>query len=334
MFYRRTPALPGDDSIAELKTVEINGIKQTLLLRGASRRNPILLFLHGGPGSAQISFAPRYMRDLEQDYVVVNWDQRGAGLSHSRCVPKETMSIAQFIADTKAVVELLLEWFGQEKLFVIGHSWGSVLGTLTAARYPHLFHTYIGMGQVASMADNEAVSYRFTLETARQRGLVKAVRELEQIGPPPYRDWKQTGVERKWLGRVGGAVRQGSVARLFLGAMLASSEYTLLDYVRFGQGVQFSLANMWDELMTVNLPVQVPRLEMPVYFILGRYDQNCPCELAADYLNRLSAPYKELFWFENSAHLLFTEEPESFTAVLRKVLADHRHRGSATIAQS
>ncbi|HEY3365601.1 MAG TPA: alpha/beta hydrolase [Symbiobacteriaceae bacterium] len=326
MLYRRTPRIPGNDSIAELKTVEINGTKQTLLLRGESRRNPILLFLHGGPGTAQISYARRYMKDLERDYVVVNWDQRGAGLSYSSKIPKESMTISQFVEDTRAVSELLLEWFGQEKLFLVGHSWGTVLGTLTAARYPHLFHAYVGMGQVAAMADNEAASYRFTLETAKQRRHAKAVRELERIGPPPHRELKQTGIERKWLNRFGGEIRQGSLARLLLTTLLFSTEYTLPDFVRLALGMQFSLVHLWDEMLTVNLPVQVPRLEIPVYYILGRYDQNCPSELAADYFNRLSAPAKELFWFENSAHLLLGEEPDEFTKVLRKVLQDHHNR--------
>ena len=325
MLYRRTPTIPGNESIAELRTVEINGVKQTLLLRGENRRNPIVLFLHGGPGTAQISFARRWLKELEKDYVVVNWDQRGAGLSYSSAVPKESMTIEQFIEDTRAVSELLLEWFGQEKLFLVGHSWGTALGTLTAARYPHLFHAYIGMGQVAAMADNEAVSYRFTLETARQRGLTKAVRELERIGPPPY-SLKALGIQRKWLGRFGGVTHRGSMERLVVAAMLMSTEYTLADVVRFARGAQFSLAHLWDELMTINLPVQVPHLEMPVYYIVGRHDMNTPWELAVDYFNRLSAPSKELIWFEQSAHLLVGEEPEKFAKVMRKVLQDHRNR--------
>jgi pimeloyl-ACP methyl ester carboxylesterase len=326
LFSRRTPAIPGHDSIAELKTVEINGTNQTLLLRGESRKNPILLFLHGGPGTAQISFARKYLKEVERDYVVVNWDQRGAGLSYSRKVPRESMTISQFIEDTRAVAELLLAWSGQEKLFVVGHSWGSVLGTLTAARYPHLFHAYVGMGQAASMADNEAVSYRFTLETAKQRGIAGAVRELERIGPPPYRDIRHVEIQRKWLGSFGGVIRQGNVDRLFMDAMLHANEYTLTDFFKFQLGALFSLRHMWGELMTVNLPVQVPRLEVPVYYILGRYDQTCPSQLAAAYLDELSAPYKELTWFENSAHMLMVEEPDRFAEVMRKVLRDHRSR--------
>lgn len=329
MLYRRTPSIPGNESIAELKTVAINGTRQTLLLRGESRRNPILLFLHGGPGTAQISFARRWLKELEKDFVVVNWDQRGAGLSYSSAIPKESMTIAQMIDDTRAVAELLLEWFGQEKLFVVGHSWGSVLGTLTAARYPHLFHAYIGVGQMAAMADNEAVSYRFTLETAKERGLAKAVRELERIGPPPY-SLRSLGVQRKWLGRFGGWSHRGSMWRLLLQPMLTATEYTLGDCIRFMRGAQFSLQHLWPELMTVDLRVQVPRLEMPVYYLVGRYDQNTPWQLAVEYFNQLSAPSKELIWFEHSAHVLMPEEPEKFAEVMRKVLQDQRERVPGT----
>lgn len=328
MFYRRTPPIPGDESIAALETMEINGVRQTFLLRGESRRNPVVLFLHGGPGTAQISFARKYLKDLERDYVVVNWDQRGAGLSYSRMIPHESMTISQLIADTRAVSELLLGRFGQDKLFLVGHSWGSILGTLTAARYPHLFHAYVGMGQVADMTENEVASYRFCLETAKQRGLTKAVAELERIGLPPYREMTQTGVERKWLGRFGGVIRQGSLARLLLETLAFSTEYALPDFIKLVRGMQFSLNHLWPEMSTINLPVQVPQLEMPVYYILGRYDQNCPSQLAVDYFNRLSAPSKELFWFENSAHLLLGEEPDQFTKVMRKVLEDYRHRAA------
>lgn len=326
MLYRRTPPIPGNDSVAELTMVEINGSKQALLIRGESRRNPILLFLHGGPGSAQIAFARKYMQELERDYVVVNWDQRGAGLSYSSQVPKESMTIDQFIEDTRAVTELLLERFGQERLFLVGHSWGTVLGTLTAARYPHLFHAYVGMGQVASMGDNEAVSYRFVLEAARQSGNTKAIRELERIGPPPYRNlMRDTGVQRKWLRRFGGFMRQGGIGKLILESLL-SPECTLPDLVRLGRGMTFTLENMFEAMLAVNLPVQVPRLEVPVTYILGRYDRNTPFELAVDYFNRLSAPSKELFWLENSAHGLWMEEPREFARVMRRVLQDHRNR--------
>ncbi|MGE5676179.1 MAG: alpha/beta fold hydrolase [Mycobacterium leprae] len=327
MFFRRTPRIPGSESIAELTTVEINGLRQTLLLRGENRRNPILLFLHGGPGTAQISYARRFTKDLERDYVVVNWDQRGAGLSYSDQVPKESMTVAQFIEDTRAVSEWLLQRLGQEKLFLAGHSWGTVMGTMTAARYPHLFHAYVGIGQVTAMPDNEAFSYQFTLETARQRGNAKAVRELERIGPPPYAGGlKDLGVERKWLGRFGGVIHEGRSIRRLLMALLLSTEYTLPDYVRFYRGQQFTFAHLMDEFLTVNLPVQVPQLKVPVYYILGRHDHNCPSELAVDYFNRLSAPAKELFWLENSAHHFMSEEPGELTRVLRKVLQDHRNR--------
>jgi pimeloyl-ACP methyl ester carboxylesterase len=179
------------------------------------------------------------------------------------------MTISQFIEDTRAVSEWLLERFGQEKLFLVGHSWGSVLGTLTAARYPHLFHAYVGMGQVATMTENEAVSYRFVLETAKQQGLTKAVRELERIGPPPYREpMRAMNVQRKWLRQFGGFMRQGNLTQLVL-QVLFSTEYALPDFVRWILGMQFSLRTMWDEMMTVNLPVQVPRLAIPVYYILG-----------------------------------------------------------------
>jgi len=184
MFVRRTPPIPGETSIAALEAIEINGVKQTVLIRGENKSNPLLLLLHCGPGTAQVGFARQYLHEMEQDFVVVNWDQRGSGLSYTPEVTRESMTIEQFIQDTRELVEHLLRRFGQKKLFVVGHSWGSILGTLVTARYPHLFHAYVGVGQVASMDENEALSYRYTLEVAKQRNNAPALRDLQRIGPP------------------------------------------------------------------------------------------------------------------------------------------------------
>ncbi len=324
MFYRRTPPIPGEKSIASLEFVEINGIKQALLIRGENRENPLLLFLHGGPGTAQIALARKHLRELERDFVVVNWDQRGSGLSYSAEVPKESMNVEQFIDDTRALTELLLSRFEQTRLFLVGHSWGSVLGTLTAARYPHLFHAYVGLGQVTSMADNEAVSYRYTLDVAKQQNNLRALRDLERIGPPPYVGTKPLEVQRKWLARFGGVIRKGNLFRFVLESLVLSKEYALTDMVGWAKGGKFSQTHMWDELMTVNLPAQVPELAVPTYFVLGRYDYNTPSELAVRYFEQLRAPSKELIWFEESAHGLFFEEPQKFASTMRNVLGTHR----------
>lgn len=324
MWRRYTPPIPGPDSIAFLESVSIGGVDQWLLIRGENRSNPIVLFLHGGPGSAQIAMARKYTQELERDFVVVNWDQRGSGLSFSPAQPKESLHIEQFIQDTVELTRLLLQRFGQSKLFVVGHSWGTVLGVLTAARHPELFHAYVGMGQVVNMVDNEAVSYRFVLEEARRRNNPRAVRELERIGAPPYPNMKALMVQRNWLARFGGSIRKGTVMGFALRSLLFSTEYVWCDAVRWIRGNMRSVEATWDELMRVDLPRQVPSLAVPVYFVEGRYDYQVPSELAVAYLDRLEAPRKELIWLENSAHLLIFEEPERFAAVMRQVLADQR----------
>ena len=319
MLIRSTPPIPGPDAIAELTNVEINGTRQALLIRGQNRKAPLLLALHGGPGSAQIGFARKPMQELEQDFVVVQWDQRGSGLSYSSRIPRESFTIEQFVQDAYEVITLLLRRFGQQKLFLVGHSWGTVLGTLVAARYPELIHAYVGMGQVVNMVENEAVSHQYALDQARKQNHQRAIRDLERCRPP-YPDFKSLGVQRKWLGKFGGSIRKGTVPGWAMKSILSSTEYTLFDLPRWLQGNALSVQLLWDQLMKVNLTVQVPKLEVPVCFILGRYDYQVPSQLAVAYLEKLEAPSKQLVWFENSAHLLVFEEPDRFVSTMRGVL--------------
>lgn len=336
MFYRRTPPIPGDQSVARLEAVEINGIKQYLLIRGENRHNPILLFLHGGPGDAQIGGARCLPVELEmeKEFVVVNWDQRGAGLSYTAQIPSESMTIDQFVDDARAVVEYLLRAFGQEKLFVVAHSWGTVVGTLLAARYPHLLYAYVGMGQVTDMAKNEAISYQYALDQARQLKHRRAIDDLERIGPPPYADPVTClMIQRKWLRRFGGVVHSGNLNGLLLRTLLRSTEYTLPDFLRMIRGGLFSFKALAAQLVGVNLTAQVPVLHVPVYFILGRHDYTMVSALAADYLSQLKAPHKELIWFERSAHGLILEEPEAFGPVMHRILREQRYQKTSMAVQ-
>ena len=197
-FTSRTPPIrrrngrPPRRSIAELSPVRIGGSEQWLLERSEDVDNPVVLFVHGGPGTSQLTINRRNTRRLERDFVVVNWDQRGAGKSYRAIHDRAAMTVAQIVEDTRQVVEYLLSKYGQNKLILVGHSWGSALGALTVARYPELAHCYVGIGQIANMIEGERKSYAWTLAQARQGGNQKAVEKLEAMGSPPYPgDWQR-----------------------------------------------------------------------------------------------------------------------------------------------
>jgi pimeloyl-ACP methyl ester carboxylesterase len=315
----------GPGSVAALEKVRVGGSDQWVLERSADTCNPVVLFLHGGPGTSQLTSNRRDTRALEKHFTVVNWDQRGAGKSYGAIADPDKMNIAQFVADTRELTSYLLKKFHQDRLVLVGHSWGSVIGALAVSRYPELYSCYVGIGQVGTMAEGEAASYRWTLDQARRRGNRRAVDALVAMGPPPYDgDWrKKTITQRGYLARFGGEVHQsrfGASGRVVNG-LLFSREYTLTDRVNVIRGILGSMRLLWPELLGVDLFESAPEIKVPVFLIEGRHDHECPSEIAERYFNALKAPTKELIWFDRSAHLPNAEEPDLFNKIMvEKVL--------------
>ena len=192
-----------------LARISLGGIEQAIFIQGEKESNPVLLFLHGGPGVPIIPFVQdvdAYAK-LQKHFVMVYWDQRGAGYSYHADIPVESMNIAQFLADTHELVEILRTRFQASKIYLVGHSWGSLLGVLTVARYPELFYAYVGIGQAVDLQENEHVSYQFAVAAATKTDNHRALQQLTAIGPPPYSSYKEMLVERKWVQRLGGGKR-------------------------------------------------------------------------------------------------------------------------------
>ena len=312
--------LPIKRSIASIEKVKLGGSEQWMLIRGENIQNPIILFLHGGPGSADMALIRKHKQELEKYFTVVTWDQRGAGKSYTARQPSTNMTISHFGSDTHELTEILRQRFNQKKIYLVGHSWGSVLGILTVQKYPDLYYAYIGIGQVANMVEGEQLSYDWTLAQAIKANDNRAVQTLTEMGRPPYAgDWqKKTIAERRLLEKYGGEVYGNSsgVLPLVLGSLISATEYTLLDKVNFFRGLLGSMQLLWQELMTINLMKQAPNLKVPVYFLLGKYDYEVPNSLAEQYFKDLEAPSKTLIWFENSAHFPNIEEKDKFNEVL------------------
>lgn len=318
----RTPRIEGQDAVASLETIELGGVEQWVLIRGRDRTNPVLLYLHGGPGSAMMPFSRRFSGRLEQHFVVVHWDQRGAGKSCSSEVPNESLTLPQYLDDTHELVQRLRHRFHAEKIYLLGHSWGSVLGTLTVQRYPELFHAYIGLGQVVSNTRGEQVSYDFVVDSAKAEGNEHALAELRKI-KPPYRDLRELMTQRRWLSYYRGDVFSGGGKWRFAPLVVLSPEYSLREKLSYMRCLSNALEHSPKENEDLDFAESAPHLEAPVYFFAGRHDYNAPSQLVEEYLAVLEAPRKEIVWFEHSAHEIPLEEPERFQdELIDRVLAD------------
>lgn len=312
-------------SIATLEKLHIGGNDQWVLERSEDTDNPIILFLHGGPGASELTLNRQKTKSLEKSFIVVNWDQRGAAKSYNAIKDVDKMNIDQFVQDTRQLTLYLLNKFHKEKIVLVGHSWGSLVGALAVSKYPELYYCYVGIGQLANMAEGELASYQWTLERAMKRNDQRAMKSLKKMGPPPYHDnWQaKTNTQRRYLARFGGEVhgsKSGAIG-LLMGSLLFSQEYTMIDRFNFFRGAFGSQALLWPQLMKIDLFRIVPEIKVPVFFMEGKFDYECPCDIAAKYFDSLRAPSKELIWFENSAHIPNWEERDLFNKILaEKVL--------------
>ena len=317
------PSTPGIDKrahpkgLASLEPVDINGTRQWVLIRSDNVEHPILLFLHGGPGTAELTLNRQAGRALEHFFTVVNWDQRGAGKSFAAGRDTAGMRIEQFVADTIALATDLTRRFHKKQLVLVGHSWGSVIGLLAVQRRPDLFAAYVGIGQMSNTAEGESLSYQWTLDQARAAGDQRSIETLTRIGPPPYTgpDWRAKFLtERRLLGKFGGEYYGSRIGAFgaVITSLLSSREYSVRDRINFFRGIFWSLDALHEELSRTNLFEAVSEVQVPVYFCLGRHDYEVPSPLSARYFDALKAPRKQLVWFEHSSHLPNIEERDAF----------------------
>jgi pimeloyl-ACP methyl ester carboxylesterase len=309
------------NSTAVLERVPVNETLQWVLIRSENVANPVVLFLHGGPGTSELTLNRRNTRELEKHLTVVNWDQRGAGKSFAAGRDTRGMNVNQFVDDVIDLSSYLAERFEQDRILLVGHSWGSALGLLTVHRRPDLFAAYVGIGQASHQAEGERLSYDWTLEQAEKAKDSTSVRKLKEIGPPPYTgsNWRSKFMtQRRLLGKFGGEYHKSKIGALgvVLKSLICSPEYTILDRLNYFRGIFHSLDTVMPQVFQLDLFEQVAEVAIPVYFCLGRHDYEVPAELSARYFEHLKAPHKELLWFEESAHMPNTEESEKFNAFI------------------
>ena len=300
-------------SVAELTRVEIGGHDLSMMIRGRSVQNPVLLFLAGGPGGSELGAMRRHSQALEEDFVVVTFDQRGTGKSYDQLDPTSTLTLDQAVEDTLEVATYLRDRFGQDKVYLAGQSWGTVLGVLAVQRQPQLFSAFIGVGQMVSPAETDRIFYRDTLAWASESGNTGVVDKLTRSGPPPYTtmldyepalSYEQEVYPYSHAGNSEGAGGMGE--NIFVG------EYTLLEQLHIFGGFMDTFSVLYPQIQDVDFRTQATSLDVPVYLVEGRHEAPGRAQLAKQWFALLEAPSKKLATFENSGHRPLWEQPTQF----------------------
>ncbi len=305
------------NSVAICEKKDINGWPQYLLMRGRDSSLPVLLFLHGGPGSSETGMLRSCNAGLEDHFIMVYWDQRGAGRSDSPFMDRKTMTIDQFVSDTHELILYLKKRFKKDRIFLAGHSWGSFLGAQVAARYPEDLYCYVGICQVVDLTENERLSYEFAYRKAVAAKDLDSIRELDSIkGYPEVRDLvSATLVQRPILTKYGGAIH-GESSYMGIFGKVNNPESSIFDIPVIMIGGYESMKALWVPMKRFgDLRKKHLSFKIPVYFFTGKYDYNVPFALSEDYYRKLSAPQKELIWFD-TAHFLPIEDPKGFNAAM------------------
>jgi pimeloyl-ACP methyl ester carboxylesterase len=308
-------------SIAELVEVPIGGHHQAIMLRGVSAEAPVLLFLEGGPGGTGIGRIRNSGQDLEQDFVVATWDQRGTGKSYDALEPTSTLTIDQTVDDTLEVTNYLRARFDQQKIYLVGSSWGTILGTLAVQDSPQLFHAYVGTGQMVDPFETDQLMYAESLTDAEARGDDGAATALRDLGPPPYDDTLDYPVaiasNPKLMDYDHGA--DYNAASEYPGSLFVG-EYTLVEQLRGMAAIAETFHVLYPQLSGTDFRDDVPRLDIPVYLVEGSHEAAGRETLARQWFNTLDAPSKDYIVFDKSGHTPPYDEPGRFADLMTTIL--------------
>lgn len=321
----KTPAITGTDgkplpgSIATLEKVKLGGLNQWLIIRGHDVNKPVLLFLSGGPGASEAARVTRFNSELEEHFVVVIWEQRGCGKSYPSYYPKSGLTIDQYVSDLVELTDLLRDRFDEQKIYLVGHSWGTIIGVRAAQARPDLYHAYVGTAQMVNVRETDQIIFDMVLDHSRQTGDLDFVKKLESQGPPPYFGKSPIRPYATLFGREYAIFeapnikdpeyrREGDILML----MLKQPEYGWLDRIYYLLGMMNTFNVVYPQLQEMDFRLDATHLDLPVYIVLGRHDMNNPFQIPEDYFNLLEAPEKQLIFFEDSGHGMIWEEADLF----------------------
>lgn len=323
-----TPPIIGQDgkplpgSIAELTTVRLGGQDQSIMLRGHNVDNPVLLYLSGGPGQTDLPYTRVLLQDLEKDFIIVGWDQRGSGKSYSALDPVSTVTLDQAISDTVELADYLRARFDEQKIYLLGESWGSTLGVLAVQRQPDRFYAFIGSGQMVSQRETDRRLYQDVLDLAAQTNDRALAQQMNAYGAPPYADLLAYPFVMGQYDRLykphtppQAYIERGTAANLgFWG--INGSEYSLVEKVNVLRAALDMFSVMYPQIQGVDFRKDVPSLDVPVYILDGAAELTSRRDLALEWYSQLQAPIKRIYTFQNSAHSTAFEQFEAFHQIM------------------
>ncbi len=324
--------LPG--SIAEIAMAPIGETEQGVLIRGQSADNPVLLYLAGGPGQSSLPHPRVIFEDLEKDFIVVAWDQRGTGKSYAALDPTADLTLEQAVADTIELTDYLRKRFDEDKIYLLGESYGTILGVLTVQQRPDLYHAFIGSGQMVNVAETDRRIYHGLLDNAAQTGNAKLAATMRAYGEPPYADipyangFVMTQYDRLYKPYTPpqSYIERGASSGLDQFGVLGS-EYSLVEKVNVLRGLLDAFTVLYPQIQGLDFRREAAKLDVPVYMLDGQAELAARRDLALEWFELLNAPQKRIFSFENAAHAVAFEEYEAFHRILLETILPETYPG-------
>ncbi|MFK3983743.1 alpha/beta fold hydrolase [Micromonospora sp. NPDC050397] len=316
----RTAPTPGPNGVAELTSVGVGPYRLGMMIRGTDVEAPVLLFIPGAPGGTEIGSMRQQLAALERRFVVVTLDRRGGGSSYPALEPTRTLTLDREVADTLAVTDHLRDRFHQDRIYLLGHSGGSIVSVLAVQRHPEKYHAYIGTGQAVALRASDRMFYDDILVWAGETGNDGLARQLTAQGPPPYADVYLYEPIMTYAPRAYDYDHEPN-AKGATGFGLDVPEYTLLQKIHMMNGVLDAWSALYPRMQHVDLRRDVPQLEVPVYFVQGGHEMRGLATVFDQWYERLRAPHKQLDVFETAGHRAMFEQPDRFVAVMDRVLA-------------
>lgn len=325
-------------SIAEKTFLKIGGVQQGMFIKSKNTKNPILLYVHGGPAFPNYFLIDKFKPNLEDFFTVCYWEQRSGGLSYSPAVTLESMNFNQLASDAIEVTNYLRKRFDKEKIYIMAHSGGTPIALLAAQKNPELFQAYIGMGQITNQSESEKLAYQFMIEQYEKVGNQNRIYELKKY--PFLKSEKnivsfyKSKIRDQYMHELGiGTMHK--MKSVFFGVFIpvwTCKAYTISEKINIWKS-KFSFlpkTNLINEMLETDFTIKVPKLDISVYFFSGKYDLTVNKDLAKAYLNKLDSPLKGFYTFQNSAHSPLFEEPD----LVRKIIETDILRNKNSLADN
>ncbi len=304
---QKMPPIKKNINTTEFTT--IGGIKQCINIKSADTTKPVLLYLHGGPGESVMTIADTFTTKLQQEFVVVQWDQRGSGKTAEVNASGASFSLTTMKTDTYEVTQYLLKRFKQKKLYLVGHSFGTILGFYMADKYPQLLNAYIAISPNINVMESEQLNLQKIKSKAEETHNEQAIKELSTL-KMPYENWEQMFYSRKWMW-------------IFDGKLSKPEDIEELRV--FEKEWSSKWQTIYNEIEQQNFFKTLPSINCPVYFFVGRTDFQTNFAVTEKYYNVVKAPKKKLYWFEKSGHNVPFSEPDLVQEIIIKQILQEAH---------